>query len=89
MEEVLFSSKIIFGMQVGRTGCFPACGGNGDSRNAVKPSLHCHKHHLEGALYKWLTKRASDAMHVVLYIINELHEIHANATIHTSKFFFS
>ena len=56
-------------MQVGRTGCVPAYGGNGNSRNVScsKPSLHCCKRPWEGALYKWLTRSASDAMHMALY----------------------
>ena len=42
---------------------------NGNSCNAScsKPSLHCRKRPWEGALYKWLTKSASDAMHKALY----------------------
>ena len=49
-------------------GYVPACGGNGNSRNVScsKLSLHCHKRPWEGALYKWLTRSASDAMHVTL-----------------------
>ena len=60
---------IIIGVQVGRMGCVPAHGGNGNSRNVSrsKPSLHCHKRPWEGALYKWLTKSASDAMHKALH----------------------
>ena len=39
-------------MQVGRMGCFPAYGGNDNSRNVScsKPSLHCRKRPWEGAL---------------------------------------
>ena len=57
------------GVQVGRMGCVTACGGNGNSRNVScsKPSLHCYKRPREGALYKWLTKSAADAMHKALY----------------------
>ena len=56
-------------MQVGRMGCIPAHGGNGNSRNVScsKPSLHCRKRPWEGALYKWLTRSASDATHMALY----------------------
>ena len=31
------------------------------------PSLHCHRRPWEGALYKWLTRSAYDAMHMALY----------------------
>ena len=57
-----------FGMQLGRMGYVPAYGSNGNSRNVScsKPSLHCHKHPWEGALCKWLTRSASDAMHMAL-----------------------
>ena len=43
--------------------------GNGNSRNVScsKPSLHCCKRSWEGVLYKWLTKLASDAMHLALH----------------------
>ena len=59
----------MIGVQVGRMGYVPACGGNGNSRNVScsKPSLHCRKSPWEEALYKWLTKSASDAMHMALY----------------------
>ena len=65
MLAVLSSSV----MRIGRMGYFPAYGGNGNSRNVSCsiPSLHCRKRPWEGALYKWLTRSASDAMHVVLY----------------------
>ena len=51
---------------------FSAQGGNGNSRNVScsKPGLHCRKRPWEGALYRWLTKSASDSMHIAL---NELH----------------
>ena len=51
-------------------GCIPAYDGNGNSRNVPcsKPSLHCRKRPWEWALYKWLTKSISDAMHKALYI---------------------
>ena len=54
--------------QFGRIGYVPY-GGNGNSRNVScsKPSLHCRKRPWEGALYKWLTRSASDAMHMALY----------------------
>ena len=29
--------------------------------------MHCRKRPWEGALYKWLTRSASDAMHMALY----------------------
>ena len=50
-------------------GYVPAHGGNGNSRNVSrsKPSLHCRKRPWEGALDKWLTRSASDAMHMALY----------------------
>ena len=43
--------------------------GNGNSHNVScsKPSLHCRKCPWEGALYKWLIRSASEAMHVALY----------------------
>ena len=51
-----------------------ANGGNGNSRNVScsKPSLHCHKRPWVGALYKWLKRSASDAMHMC-YISSEVH----------------
>ena len=52
-------------VQVGRMGYVPAYGGNGNSRHITscsKPSLHCRKRPWEGALYKWLTRSASDAV---------------------------
>ena len=54
---------LYYGVQVGRMGYVPAYGGNGNSRNVScsKPSLHCRK------LYKWLTRSASDAIHMALY----------------------
>ena len=47
----------------------PAYSGNGNSRSVLcsKPSLHCCKRPWEGALYEWLTKSSSDAMHMALY----------------------
>ena len=47
----------------------PAYGGNDNSRNVScsKPSLHCLQLPWEGALYKWLTKSAFDALHMALY----------------------
>ena len=56
-------------MQLDRMGYVPEFGGNGNSRNVSfsKPSLHCRKRPWEGALYKWLTRSASDAMHMALY----------------------
>ena len=68
--KVFYSNHLfIIGVQVGRMGCVPACGGNGNSRNAScsKPGLHFRKRPWEGALYKWLTRSASDAMHMALY----------------------
>ena len=54
---------------VGRIGCLPAYGDNDNSRDVScsKPSLHCRKLPREGALSKWLTRSASDAMHMALY----------------------
>ena len=48
--------------------------GNGNSRNVScsKPSLRCPKRPWEGALYKWLTRSASDTMQMAHYV-NELH----------------
>ena len=56
-------------LTVGRMGYVPAYGSNGNSLNVSysKPSLYCRKRSWEGALYKWLTKSASDAMHKALY----------------------
>ena len=48
-------------------GYVPAYGGNVDGRNVSKPSLHCRKRPWEGALYKWLTRKACDALHTALY----------------------
>ena len=50
-------------------GCLPAYGSNGNSRNVScsKPSLHCHMRPWEGALCKWLTRSACDAIHMALY----------------------
>ena len=55
-------------MQLGQMSCIPAYGGNDNSRNVLcsKTSLHCGKCPWEGALYKWLTRSASDAMHMEL-----------------------
>ena len=66
-SDQLFAIKT--GVQVGRMGCVPEYDGNGNSRNVScsKPSLHCHKRPWEGALYKWLTRSASGAMHTALY----------------------
>ena len=49
-------------------GLHHAYGGNSNNRNVScsKPSLHFHKGPWEGALYKWLTRSASDAVHVTL-----------------------
>ena len=56
-------------LHVGRMGYLPAHGGNDNSRNVScsKPIQHYHKRLWEGALYKWLTKSASDAVHTALY----------------------
>ena len=43
------------------------CNGNSRNVSCSKPSLHCRKRPWEGALYKWLTRSASDAMHMALY----------------------
>ena len=69
MAITISPRQITFGVQVGRMGYVPAYGGNGNSRNVScsKPSLHCRKRPWEGALCKWLTRSASDAMHVALY----------------------
>ena len=48
-------------------GYIPANGGNSRNVSSSKPSLHCHRRPWDGALYKWLTKSASDAMHMALY----------------------
>ena len=60
---------VLNGVQVGRRGCVPAYGGNGNNLNVScsKPSLQCCKCPWEGALYKWLTRNVSDAMHMALY----------------------
>ena len=68
-DEILQIMSRTQDMQVGRMGYVPAHVGNGNSRNVScsKPSLHCRKRSWEGALCDWLTKSASDAMHVALY----------------------
>ena len=53
--------KIIFGRQVGRMGFVPAY------VSCSKPSLHGQECPWEGALCKWLSRSASDTMHVALY----------------------
>ena len=56
-------------MQVGRMGYVPAYGSNGNSRNVscLKPSLHCQKRSLAGALCNWLIRSPFDAKHFALY----------------------
>ena len=68
-RRLLSGSIRVVAVQVGRMGYVPGCGGNGNSRNVScsKPSLRCRKRPWEGALYKWLTRSASDAMHMALY----------------------
>ena len=64
-----YNINITIGVQVGPMGYVPSYGGDGNSRNlsCSKPGLHCRKRPWEGALYKWLTRSASDAMHMALY----------------------
>ena len=80
------------GMQVGRMGCTPAYSSN---VSCSKPSLHCRKHPGEEALYKWLTRSISDAMHVALYkwttftstMIILLVHLHFKLSLHTGEMF--
>ena len=76
--------------------CIPAYVCNGNSRNvsSSKPSLHCHKRPWEGALYKWLTRSASDAMHkalckwstfIYIYILILILILIININLHTAQ----